>query len=86
MRIHSYENDFDLHENETACGTYFYMKGSVADPNLELHVRGGGGSGAVLISLPCWPFSLQSFLLFLPNKGVEASPRSATKVSHLDSI
>ena len=27
MRNHSYENDFDLHENETACRTYFHMKG-----------------------------------------------------------
>ena len=27
MRIHSYENDFDLLENETACGTHFHMKG-----------------------------------------------------------
>ena len=35
----------------------------VADPDLEL--RGGGG-GAVLIYLPCRPFSLQSFLLFSP--------------------
>ena len=23
----SYENDFDLHENETACRTHFHMKG-----------------------------------------------------------
>ena len=23
----SYENDFDLHENETACGTHFHVKG-----------------------------------------------------------
>ena len=23
MRNHSYENDFDLHENETACRTHF---------------------------------------------------------------
>ena len=38
---------------------------SVADPDLEL--RGGGGGGwAVLIYLPCRPFSLQSFLLFYP--------------------
>ena len=22
-----YENDFDLHENETACSTHFHMKG-----------------------------------------------------------
>ena len=27
MRHHSYENDFDLHENETACRTHFHMKG-----------------------------------------------------------
>ena len=25
VRNHSYENDFDLHENETACRTHFYM-------------------------------------------------------------
>ena len=27
MRNHSYEDDFDLHENETACRTHFHMKG-----------------------------------------------------------
>ena len=27
MRNHSCENDFDLHENETACQTHFHMKG-----------------------------------------------------------
>ena len=27
MRNHSYENDFNLHENETACRTHFHMKG-----------------------------------------------------------
>ena len=27
MRNHSYENDFDLHENETARRTHFHMKG-----------------------------------------------------------
>ena len=27
MRNHSFENDFDLHENETACRTHFHMKG-----------------------------------------------------------
>ena len=27
MRNHSYENDFDLHEKETACRTNFHMKG-----------------------------------------------------------
>ena len=26
---HSYKNDFDLHENETACRTHFHMKGFV---------------------------------------------------------
>ena len=27
MGNHSFENDFDLHENETACRIHFYMKG-----------------------------------------------------------
>ena len=27
MRNHSYEDDFDLHENETTCRTHFHMKG-----------------------------------------------------------
>ena len=27
MQNHSYENDFDLHENETACRTRCHMKG-----------------------------------------------------------
>ena len=27
MRNHSYENDFDVHENETACRIHFHMKG-----------------------------------------------------------
>ena len=27
MRNHSYEDDFDLQENETACKTHFHMKG-----------------------------------------------------------
>ena len=27
MRDHSYENDFDLHENESAGGTHFQMNG-----------------------------------------------------------
>ena len=26
MRNHSYENDFDMHVNETACRTHFLMK------------------------------------------------------------
>ena len=27
MQNYSHENDFDLHENETACRTHFHMKG-----------------------------------------------------------
>ena len=27
MRNHSHENDFDLHENETACRSHFHVKG-----------------------------------------------------------
>ena len=54
---------------------------TVADPDLEL--RGGGGGNPVLTYLPCRPFSLQSFLLFLPKiRGGPgppgSSPRSAT--------
>ena len=37
----------------------------MADPELELKGGGGGGGCLVLIYLPCWPFSLPSFLLFL---------------------
>ena len=51
---------------------------AVADPDLELRGWWGGG-GAVLIYLSCRPFSLQSFLLFLPKIGGGGpSPRSAT--------
>ena len=31
MPNHSYENDFDLHENETECRTHFHKKGSHLD-------------------------------------------------------
>ena len=27
VQNHSYENDFDLHENKTACRTHFHLKG-----------------------------------------------------------
>ena len=37
----------------------------MADPDLELRGVGGGGGGG-LIYLPCWLFSLLSFLHFLP--------------------
>ena len=58
MRNHSYENDFDLHENEIACRTHFHTKGfalrlvqTEAQENLEmaysdeysLKKQGGGG-------------------------------------------
>ena len=49
---------------------------AVADPDLKLK-----GRGAVLIYLPCWLFSLLSFLLFFTkNKGGGggSSPRSTT--------
>ena len=48
----------------------------MAGPDLELRRWGGGGGGggrggggggrSCMIFLPCWSFSLQSFLLFLP--------------------
>ena len=62
----------------------YFLTASVADPDLELREGGGGVGGPVLIYLPCRPFSLQSFLLFLPKiRGGGAgppgpSPRSAT--------
>lgn len=44
---------------------------AVADPDLELK----GGGGVALIYFPVWPFSLQSFLLFLnQNKGGGGPP------------
>ena len=58
----------------------------VADPDLELKGWGGGGGVAVLIYLPCRPFSLQSFLFFSQNKGGGGppgpSPRSTTGYVH----
>ena len=38
------------------------VKLSAADPDLEQR-GGGGGGGSVMIFLPCWTFSLQSFLI-----------------------
>ena len=51
--------------------TYIYMtvtnsKAHCLLWSLHLELRVGGGGGAVLIYLPRRPFSLQSFLLFLP--------------------
>ena len=44
MRNHSYENDFDLHENETACRTHFHMKGFALGLVLkQRHRRLGNG-------------------------------------------
>ena len=37
MRNHSYENDFDLHENETACRTHFHKKGFALRLALKRH-------------------------------------------------
>ena len=39
MRNHSYENDFDLHENETACRTHFIMKGFALRPRFETEAK-----------------------------------------------
>ena len=50
----------------------------VADPDLEL----GGGGGGVLIFLPCWPFTLQSFLLFVAKiRGAWAPPLDLPLIS-----
>ena len=53
MRNHSYENDFDLHENETACRTHFHMKGFALKLVLKLrHKR--------TQKWPIRPFALKS--------------------------
>ena len=46
--------------------TDFSLTRSVVDPDLELRGEGGGGGEGGRSYLPCWPLSLQSFLLFLP--------------------
>ena len=45
MRNHSYENDFDLLENETTCRTYFHMEG------FTLRLRGSRELGNGLLNL-----------------------------------
>ena len=53
----------------------------MADPDLELKGSGdwGGGGGWMLSYLPCWPFLLLSFIIFLPKiMGGGGSPRSVT--------
>ena len=40
MRNLSYENDFDLHENETACRTHFHMKGFALRLALKQRYKG----------------------------------------------
>ena len=42
MRNHSYENYFDLHENEPACRTHFHMKGFVLRLVLKQREKGTG--------------------------------------------
>ena len=39
MRNHSYENYFDLHENETACRTHFHMKGFALKTHFETEAQ-----------------------------------------------
>ena len=39
MRNHSYENDFDLHENETACRTHLRMKVFTFRPRFEAEAQ-----------------------------------------------
>ena len=39
MRNHSYENEFDLHENETACRTHFHMKSFTLKTRFETEAQ-----------------------------------------------
>ena len=60
MRKHSYENDFDLHENGTGCRTRFYVKGFALRLVLKQkpmrsrkYPIGLGGLEAVMDCQPC---------------------------------
>ena len=55
MRNHSYENDFDLHENETARRTHFHKKGFAL--RLVLKQRHKGTRK--------WPIGLLSLFAYL---------------------
>ena len=52
----SYENDFDLHENETACRTHFHMKGFV---NKLVSLPPAGIFNKFLFNLQCFFASLR---------------------------
>ena len=52
----SYQNDFDLHENETACRTYFHMKGFV---NKLVSLPPAGIFNKFLFNLQCFFVSLR---------------------------
>ena len=40
MQNHSYENEFNLHENEPVGGTHFYMNGFAPRPVLTRRQKG----------------------------------------------
>ena len=57
MQNYSYENDFDLHENETACRTHFHMKGFA----LRLVLKQGHKRTRK------WPITMTNSLVFFKN-------------------
>ena len=67
MRNHSYENEFDLHENETAGGTHFHEKGFALILVLkQRHKRNGLFSFILISSITCKPHTRTAdlFLFF----------------------
>ena len=72
MRNYSYENDFDLHENETACRTRFHMKGFALRLVLkQRHKR--------TRKWPIVKYALQSFPL--PKRSVDETSFQPTSLS-----
>ena len=61
MRNHCYENDLYLHENETACGTDFHMKGYALRLVLKQRLK----------RTRKWPIDQKDILFQSNNKGVE---------------
>ena len=64
MRNHSYENDFDLHENETARRTHFHMKGFALRLVLKQRYKRTPKWPIVLIRLQSFSLALNLIVLY----------------------
>ena len=91
MRSHSYENDFDLHENETACRTHFDMKGFALRLVLKqrhkrtrkwpIHSRRWWNRELTLkCKLKCYVKPMKDLLGISPSKGHQGTTRGKEKI------